>query len=105
MDITPEEHCDKHDLNFVAGDYCPECLKVPEGATHRHEGNGNYLPHYIKVEDKVYTWVTGFVFNDCWSSIQAHDDLANYKPIEAPEIPGFEGTHDSLDQLTIIKQG
>lgn len=55
--------------------------KMPEGATHRHGGNTDFRPHYIKVEDKTYTWVTGLVFGDSWSDIPAHDDLGNYEAL------------------------
>lgn len=62
---------------------------MPKDATHEHEGNFNFHPHFIKVEgDKVYTWLTGFKAPNCWSDIPAHDDLDQY--IELQQLEGGE---------------
>lgn len=57
--------------------------KIPEGATHKHEGSGNFLPHYIKVDGNItYTWLTGFHSPDCWNHIPVPDNLENYIELE-----------------------
>lgn len=55
----------------------------PEGATHKHKGNSQYLPHYIKlVNGKVFTWLTGMVGGDNWNDIPVSDHLENYAKLE-----------------------
>lgn len=54
--------------------------EIPTGATHFHEGNAEFVPHYLMVNkgDGVQTWVTGFVGGPHWSYLPAHAPLIQY---------------------------
>jgi len=60
---------------------------MPKGATHKHKGNDEFLPHYIKVyrdnilsDHRVTVFVDNAPFPDGWSGAVAwdKDNLDNY---------------------------
>ena len=56
---------------------------TPEGATHKHEGDSEFFPHYIKVvKGEVSTWVTGLAGGDHWNTIPSHDLIEKYTKLE-----------------------
>jgi hypothetical protein len=54
-------------------------VEIPEGSTHEHKGNDDWLPHFIKVvnanedDEEVFQWLALRPEWGHWSDIPAYD--------------------------------